>query len=83
MKAGSNDGQSLTTHLPQFLLSHRLSPHATTGVTPSALFLQRKIHTRLDLLKPDIKSFVSLKQSQQKLHHDITQSIDSFQLAKL
>ena len=70
MKARSKDGQSVTTHLSQFLLSYCLSPHATTGVTLSKLFLQWKIRTRLDLLKPDIESFVSSKQSQQKLHHN-------------
>ena len=70
MKAGDQDGQSLSTRLSQFLLCYRSSPHATTNVTPSELFLRRKIRTRFDLLKPDTQSFVTSKQAQQKMHHD-------------
>ncbi len=52
MKAGEREGRSLKTRLAQFLLSYRSTPHATTNVSPSKLFLQRKIRTRFDLLKP-------------------------------
>ena len=52
MKAGEREGRSLKTRLAQFLLSYRSTPHATTNVSPSELFLQRKIRTRFDLLKP-------------------------------
>ena len=67
MKAGEKDGLSLTTRLSQLLLCYRSTPHATTNVSPSELFLQRKIRTRFDLLKPDLKNVVS---SNQKQHHD-------------
>ena len=81
MKARSKDGQ--TTRLSQFLLSYCLSPYATTGVTLSELFLHWKIRTQLDLLKPDIESFVSSNSLSRSYTMTITQSIDSSQLAKL
>ena len=43
MKASEHDEPCLTTRLSQFLLSYRSVPHATTGVSPSKLFLKRKI----------------------------------------
>ena len=70
MKASEHDEPCLTTRLSQFLLTYRSVPHATTGVSPSELFLKRKIHTRFDLLKPDLESYVNDKQSQQKKYHD-------------
>ena len=39
MKAGEREGLSLKTRLAQFLLSYRSTPHATTNVSPSELFL--------------------------------------------
>ena len=66
MKAGEREGLSLKTRLAQFLLSYRSTPHATTNVSPSELFLQRKIRTRFDLLKPNTERKVSDKQMKQK-----------------
>ncbi len=60
----------MKTRLAQFLLSYRSTPHATTNVSPSELFLQRKIHTRFDLLKPNTEGKVSDKQMKQKQQHD-------------
>ena len=56
--------------LAEFLFTYRFTKHATTNVSPSELFLKRKLRTRVDLLKPDIKNFVSSKQAEQKSHHD-------------
>ena len=38
--------------------------------SPSQLFLNRHVRTRLDLLKPDCERHVLEKQSQQKSSHD-------------
>ena len=82
MKAGENDEPSLSTRLSQFLLTYRSTPHATTNSTPSELFLQRKVRTRFDLLKPDVQSIVSEKQSLQKKYHDQHSKIRRFSIGQ-
>ena len=70
MKASEKDGRSPSHRLAEFLMTYRATPHATTGVAPTTLFLQRQIRTRFDLLRPDVKRNVQQKQAAQKLHHD-------------
>ena len=43
-------GQLLSYRLAQCLLSHRCTPHSTTGVPPSELFLKCTLKTRLDIM---------------------------------
>ena len=57
----------MSHRVPNFLLTYRTTPHATTGKSPSQLLLKRDIKTSFDLLKPDCKLE---KQSQQKSSHD-------------
>ena len=71
LKAGEKDGLSPQHRLASFLLTYRVTPHATTQVAPCTLFLGRNIRTRLDLVYPDIASQVCQKQAQQKYHHDL------------
>ena len=70
LRASQNDGRSLNNRLSTFLLTYRSTPHATTGVPPCTLFLQRKLRTRFDLLKPSCEERVLEKQAQQKEQHD-------------
>ena len=70
MKANEKDGRSPSHRLVEFLMTYRATPHATTGVAPTTLFLQRQIRTRLDLLRLDVKRNVQQKQAAQKSHHD-------------
>ena len=70
MKAGKEDRGNLNHSLAEFLFDYRSAAHATTNVSPSELFLNRKLHTRFDLLKPNLQSFVTSKQADQKSHHD-------------
>ena len=70
MKTSAQDEPNLSTRLSQFLLGYRSTPHATTNVSPGELFLQWKLCTRFDLLKPNIESVVNTKQSNQKTHYD-------------
>jgi len=52
------------------LFCYRVAPHATTGVPPAELLMQRKPRSRLDLLRPQLSTKVHVKQSKQKLNHD-------------
>ena len=61
---------SLETRLSRFLLAYRVTPHATTGVPPCELLQGRKLHTHLDLLKPDVQRVVANRQQLQKEQHD-------------
>ena len=70
MRAGEKDGLSLRQRLAECLFSYRSIAHATTNASPSELFLQRKLRTRFDLLKPNLKGIVEARQAAQKKHHD-------------
>lgn len=63
--------QGWTSLVPTCLeLLDRSTPHATMGVAPCTLFMQRQICTRFDLLRPDREGRVEEKQAQQKANHD-------------
>lgn len=66
MKAGCNQGLSAHHHLHNSLLSYRVTPHATTKLSPSTVLLGRSLWTLLDLLKPDLEQTVCQKQTNQK-----------------
>ena len=70
LKVSERDGRSLNQILCEFLLTYRNTPHATTGVSPESLLLQRELCTRLDLLRPNRRSHVVHKQAKQKEMHD-------------
>ena len=56
--------------LARFLFSYRTTPNSTTGQTPAELFLNRRLRTRLDLMRPDLGRKVFDKQSDQKARQD-------------
>ena len=68
LKKSSTD--SLDTQLSRFLFKYRITPHATTGIPPSELLMNRHIRSHLDLLHPDLPAHVQQKREQQKDHHD-------------
>ena len=59
---------SLEVFLDKFLFKYRLTPHATTGLSPSELLLKRRIRCRLDLLFPAdrLESRVTRAQDRQR-----------------
>ena len=82
LQASRNDGRSLPHRIATFLLTYRSTPHATTGVAPCSLFLQRKLRTRFDLLKPDCEEHVLRKQAKQKEQHDRRANNRDFQVGQ-
>ena len=80
MQAGRKDGMSISHCLSNFLLTYRSTPHITTGVSPSSLFMGRELRTRFDLIKPDINKRVCEKQAQQKTDHDTRTKLRTLQI---
>ena len=70
LKATAKEGKTIQHRLAEFLFEYRATPHATTNVSPSKLFLNRKLKIRFDLMLPDTRKHVTSKQSDQKQQHD-------------
>ena len=70
LKASQRDGRSLSQRVSSYLLSYRSTTHATTGVAPCKLLMQRDLRTRFHLLQPSCEKSVLDRQAQQKLSHD-------------
>ena len=66
----SSSRTNLSQQVQNFLLSYRSTPHSTTGCTPSKLFLQREVRTRLSLVKPNKARLVAANQSKMKTYHN-------------
>lgn len=64
-------GRSIGSRVARFLARYRVTPQSTTGTTAAELMFGRKIHTKLDLLKPDLNVSVRHKQAKQKASHDL------------
>ena len=60
------------------LCTYRITPHSTTGVSPAELLMGRRLHTRLGLLKPNIRDHVDGKQIKQKEAHDVSARVRRF-----
>ena len=61
----------MCTRLAQLLLTYRLTPQSTTGISSSELLLGRRPKSRLDLLKPHMAERVERKQGKQEEQHDL------------
>lgn len=72
MKKLEGFGGTVHTRLSRFLLAYRSTPQTTTGVTPAELLLNRRLRTRLDLIRPELRHRVEAQQRAQKEHHDNT-----------
>ena len=70
MKAAKKDEGSLNVKIAIFIVAYRNMPNATTGVSPAELFLKRSLRTRLDLMRPSLRSRVEAQQAMQKNQHD-------------
>uniref|UniRef100_A0A3B3B4L9 Gypsy retrotransposon integrase-like protein 1 n=1 Tax=Oryzias melastigma TaxID=30732 RepID=A0A3B3B4L9_ORYME len=71
-------GDTLQTKLSRFLFSYRITPHATTGLSPAELMMSRRLRSAFDPLMPDVKTRVQKKQLKQKEIHDTKKTLRSF-----
>ena len=69
---------SIKEKLNKFLFKYRITPHMITGVAPAELLMERRLHSRLDLMKPGLTETVQSKQLKQKLSHDNEKSFRKF-----
>lgn len=60
----------LETRISRFLFKYRVTPQATTGISPSELLMHRRIRTHLDLLYPTTYQKVRSRQMLQKRNCD-------------
>ena len=60
-------GETLEICLAKVLFHHRLTPNTTTGRSPAELLMNRQLKSRLDLIRPDVRSKV---EEQKFYHHD-------------
>ena len=61
---------TLNDRISRVLFQYRITPHSTTGSSPSELLIGRRLCSRLDLLKPSTEDRVLTKQRKQKETHD-------------
>lgn len=74
--------KSIKQSLARFLFSYRTTPNSTTGQTPAELFLNRRLRTRLDLMRPNLGRKVFDKQVEQKVTHDKVSKEREFSLGE-
>ena len=53
MKAAKNEPGTMSQKICSFLLIYRTTPQTATRCTPPELLMNRRLRTRLDLLRPD------------------------------
>lgn len=60
------EGSTCQEALCKFLFSYRATPHCTTEYSPAELQIGRKFRTKMDLLKPSLRSSIEKKQLSQQ-----------------
>ena len=59
MKTAKGDPGTQNEKILPFLLSCRTTPYSTTGCIPAELLINRRLHRRLDLLRPDLREKIA------------------------
>ncbi|XP_021370583.1 uncharacterized protein K02A2.6-like isoform X2 [Mizuhopecten yessoensis] len=70
MKKQQNTEGSLDKKLCRYLLAYRSTPQTTTGLSPAELLFNRRVRTKLDLVRPEVRERVQQQQLLQKKQHD-------------
>ena len=71
---------TVSSRLSRFLLWYRITPHSTTGSSPSELMWGRRLRSRLDLVLPDAEQRPQEAQDRQKRAHDSHSTDRQFQV---
>ena len=53
--------ESIECCLAKVLFQYRITPHSTTGISPSELLFGQRIRSHLDFIQPDLASHVEAK----------------------
>jgi len=64
-RAMSSSRGDIDVRLQNFLLQYRITPHSTTGSSPSELLQGKKVNTPLDLIRPSVQQHVANAQDRQ------------------
>jgi len=64
LKAMKGDPAKLQHKVDRLLLAYRNAPHTTTGQPPAILMFNRRLRSKIDLLKPDVRRDVEDRQYQ-------------------
>jgi hypothetical protein len=78
MNKGQKEGKDWEKNLATFLLTYRITAHATTGLPPCELLMKRTLRTRLDLMRPDVEKTVGEAQQRQKTAYRSSQQSKEF-----
>ena len=71
LHTGYEQGVPLEQILAAFIHIYTWTPHATTGISPSTLWMSRNACIRLDLLKTDLCQWVRHQQDHRQAQHDM------------
>ena len=72
------EGKSVQERLSNFLLTYRITPHTSTGVSPAQLLMKRRLRSRFDRLFPNMELHAQKQQANQAHHHDNAKSLRLF-----
>ena len=79
--AMKKSSSSISSSLTKFLFRYRITPHPTTGRTPSEMLMGRRLRSRLSLILPNAAPKVHRAQESQKKNHDSGCRLRTFNLA--
>lgn len=77
-KIFENSVSDVNSSIYRFLLSYRSTPHSVTGKTPAELLFNRKLKTRLSLLKPHISSIKDKEEKHLLSFHELSKNTRNF-----
>ena len=64
------NSESIEYHIARVSFHYRITPHSTTGISPSELLMGRCIRSHLDLIRPNLADQVEVKLEKRKKYHD-------------